>query len=238
MYDLMEVLTASTLDASFIDIIFITSCTTSDFAMSSFFDVIADEDDQLPSPAQTRWSANAHASSSRDRESSIVSSSSLDGNGSRSFLSRLESTISPNGKTDRYTSVGIESVLGEDIDDGLGGRGIGGKELELGLDGEEDDDLDDVNRMGRVWVRERGTTGIMRWEGDLIDNLLDKLEQQVRQIIADIPAVFIRNVIIRHEMRLTEDGHSKRWSIHYVLILKRQKRNTSSSCLYKLKWNE
>jgi hypothetical protein len=30
-----------------------------------------------------------------------------------------------------------------------------------------------------VWVRERGTVEIQQWEGDLIDSLLDKLEQQV-----------------------------------------------------------
>ena len=52
-------------------------------------------------------------------------------------------------------------------------------DLSEGLAGEEEDELDDVRRLGRVWVRERGTVEIMRWEGDLVDSLFDKLEQQV-----------------------------------------------------------
>ena len=56
----------------------------------------------------------------------------------------------------------------------------------LGLNGDgadEDDDgtdeLDDVKKLGRVWVKERGTVDLMGWEGELIDVLFDKLEQQV-----------------------------------------------------------
>ena len=44
---------------------------------------------------------------------------------------------------------------------------------------DDHDELDDVRKMGRVWVKERGTVDIMPWEGDLIDTLFDKLEQQV-----------------------------------------------------------
>jgi hypothetical protein len=51
------------------------------------------------------------------------------------------------------------------------GEGAGEEELE--------GDMDDVRRLGLVWVRERGTADIMRWEGDLIDSVFDKLEQQV-----------------------------------------------------------
>lgn len=43
----------------------------------------------------------------------------------------------------------------------------------------EIEDMDDVRKMGLVWTRERGTTDIMPWEGELVDALLDKLEQQV-----------------------------------------------------------
>jgi GINS complex subunit 4 len=50
---------------------------------------------------------------------------------------------------------------------------------DLDLDGEEEDEGNDVRRMGRIWVKERGTVDIMQWEGDLIDTLFDKLEQQV-----------------------------------------------------------
>lgn len=43
----------------------------------------------------------------------------------------------------------------------------------------EIEDMDDVRKMGLVWTRERGTADIMPWEGELVDSLLDKLEQQV-----------------------------------------------------------
>jgi hypothetical protein len=45
--------------------------------------------------------------------------------------------------------------------------------------GEEEDDADDVKRLAKAWVKERGTQAIMQWEGDLMDELFDKLEQQV-----------------------------------------------------------
>jgi hypothetical protein len=43
----------------------------------------------------------------------------------------------------------------------------------------DESDLDDVRRLARAWVRERGTPGVLAWEGDVLDSLLDKLEQQV-----------------------------------------------------------
>ncbi|TXT15946.1 hypothetical protein VHUM_00449 [Vanrija humicola] len=42
----------------------------------------------------------------------------------------------------------------------------------------DEESLDDVRRLARCWVRERGTPGLLRWEGDLLDSLLDRLEQQ------------------------------------------------------------
>ena len=52
-------------------------------------------------------------------------------------------------------------------------------DTDTGIEADEDDDLDDVRKMGKVWVKERGTVDIMPWEGELIDTLFDKLEQQV-----------------------------------------------------------
>ena len=46
-------------------------------------------------------------------------------------------------------------------------------------DDEDEDEGNDVKRLGRIWVKERGTGDIMPWEGDLMDALFDKLEQQV-----------------------------------------------------------
>jgi hypothetical protein len=43
---------------------------------------------------------------------------------------------------------------------------------------------DDVRRMGKAWVWARGTGELGRWEGDLIDSLFHKLEQQVSPSLA------------------------------------------------------
>lgn len=82
-------------------------------------------------------------------------------------MARLESTLSPH-RSDRFST-------GIDEDEMASG---------MELDGEADkDELDDVRKMGRVWVKERGTVDIMPWEGDLIDTLFDKLEQQVSVVV-------------------------------------------------------
>lgn len=69
---------------------------------------------------------------------------------------------------------------GSDIDygDDASGTGPTGALGELDM-GDDDDDGNDVKHLGRIWVKERGTVEIMPWEGDLIDQLFDKLEQQV-----------------------------------------------------------
>lgn len=95
------------------------------------------------------------------------------GTGSRPFLSRLEDSMAGSPPPNNY--------------DGGGGYGGGGMHFdEEGVfsaealsPGPEEGELDDLRRLGRVWVRERGTPDILAWEGDLIDSLLDKLEQQV-----------------------------------------------------------
>ena len=142
--------------------------------MSTFSDH-DDENDFLPDlpsplPSSRLQTANAHASSSSsrptERESSIAYAS---GSGSRSFLSRLESTVSPNGKDERNFVLEEASRFGDEADGGLDPDG-------------DEDELGDVKRMGEVWVKERGTVEIMGWEGDLVDSLFDKLEQQVRRL--------------------------------------------------------
>jgi hypothetical protein len=57
---------------------------------------------------------------------------------------------------------------------------MGGSEMD---EGEDEDEGNDVKRLGRIWVKERGTGDIMPWEGDLMDALFDKLEQQVRPLL-------------------------------------------------------
>lgn len=130
--------------------------------MASFFDNDDDEDFLPPNHHPQN-----HASTSRLRESSIISATdSGSGAGSRSFLARLESTASP-GPGRSFSSLPNDD-FGSDL----------GKEKEEDEE-EEEEALDDVRRMGRVWVRERGSVEIMRWEGDSVDSLFDKLEQQV-----------------------------------------------------------
>jgi GINS complex subunit 4 len=53
-----------------------------------------------------------------------------------------------------------------------------GSDVGMGMEDDEEDG-NDVKRLGRVWVKERGTGDIMPWEGDLMDQIFDKLEQQV-----------------------------------------------------------
>jgi hypothetical protein len=57
---------------------------------------------------------------------------------------------------------------------------MGGSEMD---EDEDKDEGNDVKRLGRIWVKERGTGDIMPWEGDLMDALFDKLEQQVRSLL-------------------------------------------------------
>ncbi|RSH88447.1 GINS complex subunit [Apiotrichum porosum] len=98
------------------------------------------------------------------------------GTGSRPFLSRLEDSMAGSPPPNNY--------------DGGGGYGGGGRHFdEEGVfsaealsPGPEEGELDDLRRLGRVWVRERGTPDILAWEGDLIDSLLDKLEQQQKML--------------------------------------------------------
>lgn len=91
---------------------------------------------------------------------------------SESFVSRLQSA-SPGPSGYGPTEDDMASLAGgpnggmEDDEDALG----------MMLD-REDEEMDDMKRMCRAWVRERGTIDIMAWEGDLIDGLMDKLEQQ------------------------------------------------------------
>ncbi|WVR09486.1 hypothetical protein IAU60_006554 [Kwoniella sp. DSM 27419] len=117
-----------------------------------------------------------------------------------SFLDRLRSTASPDpfggqggisapGRGSRASnsvydesSLAGGSIFGRDDAESLAGTGMGlgegdGGEMDLDLE-----DLDDVRRIGLVWVKERGTPEIMPWEGDLVDNIFDKLEQQVKMV--------------------------------------------------------
>lgn len=158
--------------------------------MSSFFDdPDSDHENSYhsgsgppPAPGQGRGRGQPRASSSSSR----AQSQSLNdytthsipptspSNSNRSIRSRTFSLI-PGTEDD-------QSYRGGDGDghSDIGGVGGGRSTIDLDLDLEMDDAGDnDVKRLGRCWVKERGTGDVMPWEGDLIDLLFDKLEQQV-----------------------------------------------------------
>lgn len=61
------------------------------------------------------------------------------------------------------------------LGDGGGDGDDSGPDMDDLLEG----DMDDVRRLGVVWVKERGVPDIMQWEGDLMDGVFNKIEQQV-----------------------------------------------------------
>lgn len=71
---------------------------------------------------------------------------------------------------------------GEEVDiNGLGLRsnGAGAGEGLEDFEGFEFEDDNDVKQLIRAWMRERGTRDIMLWEGELLETVLHKVEQQV-----------------------------------------------------------
>ncbi|WVO14397.1 hypothetical protein L204_102030 [Cryptococcus depauperatus] len=64
---------------------------------------------------------------------------------------------------------------------------------EMGLE-----DIDDARRLGMAWTKERGTVDIMQWEGELMDTVLDKLEQQQKMVTA-----------LRSDPQTSEEEHFK-----------------------------
>lgn len=131
--------------------------------MSSFFD----DDDEGQYPA-----GQAQAGSSR--AGSVAP---------RSFLTRLSS----------MAGTPAPGLYGESVLDGATDAGGAGGPMDAEpapepssifstadiSPGAEEETLDDVRRLSRCWVRERGVPGLLRWEGELLDSLLDRLEQQV-----------------------------------------------------------
>lgn len=173
--------------------------------MPGFFDDDSDEEEAprvirpapAANPARRAPYARQPSVSATSDSSRAESSRRPNGPAGARGRGRYESTASP--RTDRVsdsapmdTEDDMSSIggyrggrRGMDMDmdmnmfgDGADGDGDGDGEGPEG-DEELEGDMDDVRRLGLVWVRERGTSHIMRWEGDLIDSVFDKLEQQV-----------------------------------------------------------
>jgi len=104
------------------------------------------------------------------------------------------------GRTGRSSSTGFTTVdgssttgikrfdLGDLEEEGPSEGDFGGFNELDGGDGLEDfeaynfEDDNDVKRLIRAWMRERGTRDIMLWEGDLLETILHKVEQQVSRV--------------------------------------------------------
>lgn len=111
-------------------------------------------------------------------------------NGGRaeSFMSRLQSA-SPGPSGYGPTEDDLASINGGGPY-GAGEHGMERDESRLLAEmlEREDEEMDDMKRICRIWVKERGTPDIMQWEGDLIDNLMNKLEQQVGHLLVSSSA--------------------------------------------------
>ncbi|KAJ9123319.1 hypothetical protein QFC22_001518 [Naganishia vaughanmartiniae] len=90
------------------------------------------------------------------------------------------------GNSRRVALGGLD--LGLDEDELFGGAGDVPAEAQgqlladIGIGGAQDEDEEeetDVKRLTKVWVRERGTPEIMQWEGELVEECLHRLQQQV-----------------------------------------------------------
>lgn len=100
---------------------------------------------------------------------------------------------------------------------------------ELFFPGETTDDVDDVKRLSRAWVRERGMAGLTRWQGELVESCLNKLGQQVRAIVRRAPD---------SSPQPTSEGRCRRRSTcptRYAQTHRRRTRSTSSCSLCRRK---
>lgn len=166
--------------------------------MSSFFSDNEDESmDSLPRqpPRRARDSLPAHASSSSAQPFTSSSSPALPSL-ARARLAQLEYGNQPRGQNRDFTpSTGYTpSVPGDtstvnryNLDDDAEEDEFRNAMDEedtnpMGEDdyGDEYPDDNDFKKLIRVWMRERGTRDIMPWEGELLENCIQKTEQQAK----------------------------------------------------------
>jgi hypothetical protein len=157
--------------------------------MPHYFD--SDEEDQIPTtryPARNRErdSDPTHASSSRTpgplTSSPTRTERSNAARGMRSSstaFALVDDNAVPLGSR-RYDLGEIDEEFGGmddpmNMDEAGLGLGAGLEDFE----GYTFQDDNDVKKLIRVWMRERGTRDIMLFEEELLDNVVDKVEQQV-----------------------------------------------------------
>lgn len=98
----------------------------------------------------------------------------------------FRSDVGNAGSSRRAVTGGMD--LGLDEDELFGGAGDVPAEAQgqlladIGIGGvqkEDEEEETEVKRLTKVWVRERGTPEIMQWEGELVEECLHRLQQQV-----------------------------------------------------------
>lgn len=130
--------------------------------MPSFFEDDSDSDGR-PSPAP-----QARPPPPPARAGSSSTSGARAGPGPSSFLNRALSSRHSSPEDHRQPEDAY--MGGPQDDDGDDGAG----------DGEGDEEDTRVRRLMRAWVAERAAPSVLRWEGDIVDDLMHKVEQQVR----------------------------------------------------------
>ncbi len=146
----------------------------------SFFDDEDDEDFSLRA-GPSRLPANGV--NGRDRNGNAGVSART---GATSPSSRYGASYAPRFQSADITgetSFGRTTVDGGEYDGHDDGEGEGDEaELDriLGRDNRVPrEDVSEVVRLSQAWVRERGTVDLMRWEGEVVEDCLTKLTQQV-----------------------------------------------------------
>ncbi|WWC71449.1 uncharacterized protein I206_105405 [Kwoniella pini CBS 10737] len=152
----------------------------------SFFDDDDDEEDD----SLINNGINQRGSSSRTtRENSSL------------FIDRLRSTVSPHSEEiqiqiqierERERSKASESIFDEsnlslsnfnenNFENQIQIQNYEKDEEDDDYD-EEEEDLNDIKKLNKFWIKERGIPELSNWQGDLIDEIFDKLEQQQKMV--------------------------------------------------------
>lgn len=145
---------------------------------------------------------NAHASSStlpssprggdtsffnNDRESSDVTG-----------MTMFDIDPEPRGKSRRLADLDTAALFGGTGDVPLlDNIDTGGGDLPEGEESDEES-INDVTRLIKAWVRERGTPDLMTWQGDLVEECLHKLGQQATML-----------ELLRSDPKTSEEEHFK-----------------------------
>ncbi|KAJ9110574.1 hypothetical protein QFC20_002903 [Naganishia adeliensis] len=104
----------------------------------------------------------------------------------------------PRGKSRRLADLDTAALFGGTGDVPLlDNIDTGGGDLPEGEESDEES-INDVTRLIKAWVRERGTPDLMTWQGDLVEECLHKLGQQATML-----------ELLRSDPKTSEEEHFK-----------------------------